>query len=53
MNLHRGVEHGDDITIRFTMAATKENRSEGIGSGAKMQRRDDTHVGKEPEKEVQ
>ena len=38
MNLHRGVEHGDDVTIRFAMAATQENRSEGVDSGAKMQR---------------
>ena len=53
MNIHRGVEHGDDITIRGAMAATKENRSKGVASGAKMQRRDDTHVRKEPEKEVQ
>ena len=52
MNLHSGMEHGDDVTIRFAMAATQENRSEGVDSGTKMQRRDNTHVRKEPEKEV-
>ena len=53
VNIHGGVEHGDDITIRGAMTATKENRSKGVASGAKMQRRDDTHVRKESEKEVQ
>ena len=53
MNIHRGVEHGGDITIRFAMTATKENRSKGVASGAKMQRRDDTHVREESEKEIQ
>ena len=53
MNVHRGVEHGENITIRGTMAPTKENGSEGVAGGAKMQRRGDTHVGKEPEKEIQ
>ena len=52
MNLHSGMEHGDDVTIRFAMAATQENRSEGVDSGTEMQRRDNTHVRKEPEKEV-
>ena len=52
MNVHRGVEHGENITIRDTMAPTKENGSEGIAGGAKMQRRGNTHVGKEPEKEI-
>ena len=49
MNVHRGVEHGENIAIR----GTKENGGEGIAGGAKMQRRDATHVGKEPEKEIQ
>ena len=35
------------------MAPTEENGGEGVASGAKMQRRDNTHVGKEPEEEIQ
>jgi len=53
MNIHRGVEHGEDIAIRGTMAPTKENRGKGVAGGAEVQRRDDTHIGKEPEKEIQ
>ena len=30
MNVHRGVEHGENITIRGTMAPTKENGGEGV-----------------------
>ena len=45
MNVHRGVEHGENITIRA--------RRRTVAGGAKMQRRGDTHVGKEPEKEIQ
>ena len=53
MNVHGGVEHGKNIPVRGSVAPTKENRGEGVRGGTKMQRRDDTHVGKEPEKEIE
>ena len=52
MNLHGGMQHGNDVIIRFPVATTKENRSEGINIGTKVQWRDNSHVGKKSEKEV-
>jgi len=47
------VEHGENILIRGTMAPPGENGGEGVAAGAKMQRRCNTHVREEPEKEIQ
>ena len=33
MNLHGGMQHGNDVSIRFPVATTKEDRSEGINIG--------------------
>ena len=52
MNLHGSMQHGNDVIIRFPVATTKEDRSEGINIGTKVQWRDNSHVGKKSEKEV-
>ena len=52
VNLHGGMQHGNDVIIRFPVATTKEDRSEGINIGTKVQWRDNSHVGKKSEKEV-
>ena len=46
------MQHGNDVIIRFPVATTKEDRSEGINIGTKVQWRDNSHVGKKSEKEV-
>ena len=51
VNLHGGMQH-DDVSIRFPVATTKEDRSEGINIGTKVQWRDNSHIGKKSEKEV-
>ena len=51
MNLH-GMQHGNDVSIRFSVATTKKNRSESINIGTKVQWRDNSHMGKKSEKEV-